>query len=68
MVECATCHVYVPASAPVPEASEAELDMLGYALGYRDGESRLGCQIKVTRELAEWAKGQEDGIISLPRY
>lgn len=40
--------------------------MLGYAVSYRDGESRLGCQIKVTRALAEWAK--EGGIIGLPRF
>jgi hypothetical protein len=40
--------------------------MLGYALGYRDGESRLGCQIKVTTELAEWSRG--GGIVGLPRF
>lgn len=65
MAECATCHLYLPASAPVEPPSEDELDMLGYALGYRDGESRLGCQIKVDAKFAEWAK---DGIISLPRF
>ena len=68
-LECATCHLYLspsPRAAPVAEESEEELDMLGYALGYRDGESRLGCQIKVTKELSEWcAKG---GTIGLPRY
>jgi ferredoxin len=58
--------VYVPSSAPIPEASEAELDMLGYALGYKDGESRLGCQVRVTRELAEWSKA--GGTVGLPRY
>lgn len=44
--------------------------MLGYALGYRDGESRLGCQIKVTKELADWLEaGKDEGrVISLPRY
>lgn len=64
--ECATCHLYLPADTPVPPPSEEELDMLGYALGYRDGESRLGCQIKVTTELAEWSRG--GGVIGLPRF
>lgn len=68
-LECATCHLYLPSSpeaAPVAEESEEELDMLGYALGYRDGESRLGCQIKVTKELGEWCA--QGGTIGLPRY
>lgn len=63
--ECATCHLYLHASAPVEPPNEDELDMLGYALGYRDGESRLGCQIKVDAKFAEWAK---EGVISLPRF
>jgi hypothetical protein len=66
IVECATCHLYLPADTPVPQPSEEELDMLGYALGYRDGESRLGCQIKVTNELAEWSRG--GGVVGLPRF
>jgi ferredoxin len=64
--ECATCHLYLPPGTPVPAPSEEELDMLGYALGYRDGESRLGCQIRVTPELAVWA--QAGGIVGLPRF
>jgi hypothetical protein len=64
--ECATCHLYLSADTPVPPPSEEELDMLGYALGYRDGESRLGCQIKVTTELAEWSRS--GGVIGLPRF
>jgi hypothetical protein len=39
--------------------------MLGYAVGFRD-ESRLGCQIKVTPELAKWV--EEGGLIGLPRF
>jgi ferredoxin len=71
--ECATCHLYIPASTsptvpppPIAEASDDELDMLGYAVGYRDGASRLGCQIKVDRALGLWA--ERGGVIGLPRF
>lgn len=64
--ECATCHMYIDPSAPIGPPDEDELDMLGTALGYRDGPSRLGCQIKVTPELAVWAKN--GGVIDLPQY
>jgi len=40
--------------------------MLGYAVGYRDGESRLGCQIRVTQALGKWI--QDGGVIGLPRF
>lgn len=40
--------------------------MLGYALSYKDGESRLGCQVKVTPELAKWV--EDGGVIDLPRF
>ncbi|WRT70947.1 uncharacterized protein IL334_007946 [Kwoniella shivajii] len=68
-LECATCHLYlppVPTPSPTGEASDEEFDMLGYALGYKDGESRLGCQVKVTKELAEWCNA--GGVIGLPRF
>lgn len=46
--------------------------MLGYALGYKEGESRLGCQVRVTRELGEWAEregeGEGEGVLRLPRF
>ncbi|KIR24626.1 hypothetical protein I309_06546 [Cryptococcus deuterogattii LA55] len=67
-LECATCHLYLSSSPvpPVSEPSEAEDDMLGYAIGYKEGESRLGCQIEVTRDLAKWC--DDGGIIRLPRF
>ncbi len=67
-VECATCHLYLPTDppAPVPEPADEEVDMLGYAIGFREGESRLGCQIRFTRELGEWVKS--GGVVGLPRY
>jgi Pyruvate/2-oxoacid:ferredoxin oxidoreductase delta subunit len=65
-IECSTCHVYIPESAPLDEPSDAELDMLGYALGYREESSRLGCQVVVDEKLGDWcAQGGEFG---LPRY
>ena len=67
-LECATCHLYLPSSPPlpVPDPSEEELDMLGYAIDVKEGESRLGCQINVTPELARWV--EDGGIIRLPRF
>ncbi|WVF67796.1 hypothetical protein IAT40_002557 [Kwoniella sp. CBS 6097] len=67
-LECATCHLYLSPDPPAPtsEPTDEEFDMLGYALGYKDGESRLGCQIQVTKELGEWANN--GGVISLPRF
>ena len=40
--------------------------MLGYALGYKDEESRLGCQIKVSEDLGAWC--EKGGEFGLPRY
>ncbi|ODN96457.1 hypothetical protein L198_04171 [Cryptococcus wingfieldii CBS 7118] len=67
-LECATCHLYITAipAAPVPDPSETEMDMMGYAIGYKEGESRLGCQVKVTAGLGEWCKN--GGVIGLPRF
>lgn len=49
---CATCHVYVdPAwTDKVGPRSEMEEDMLDFAFDVREN-SRLSCQIPVTREL-----------------
>ncbi|MDX5361364.1 MAG: 2Fe-2S iron-sulfur cluster-binding protein [Alphaproteobacteria bacterium] len=49
---CSTCHVYVdPAWAEkVGKPSEMEEDMLDFAFDVREN-SRLSCQIRVTREL-----------------
>lgn len=65
-LECATCHLYIDPWAPIGPPSEEELDMLGTALEYRDGPSRLGCQIKVTPDLSLWS--ENGGVIDLPRY
>ncbi|WVN87109.1 uncharacterized protein L203_102285 [Cryptococcus depauperatus CBS 7841] len=51
-VACSTCHVIVdPAHFDIlPEADDEENDMLDLAFGLED-TSRLGCQVKLTREL-----------------
>ncbi|CDZ98030.1 Ferredoxin [Phaffia rhodozyma] len=68
VLECATCHCYVPFEpypAPVSEITDAEEDMLGMAIDERE-ESRLGCQIKVDQALSAWCAA--GGKIGLPRY
>ncbi len=49
---CATCHVYVDAAWRDKAGAPAEMeeDMLDFAFDVRE-ESRLSCQIKVTKEL-----------------
>ncbi|KAF8310491.1 hypothetical protein DL93DRAFT_2084494 [Clavulina sp. PMI_390] len=75
-LECATCHVYIDPAAtttttastsnsPFPEKTEAEEDMLDYAISPTDF-SRLSCQIPVSQELGAWCEG--GGLIKLPKY
>lgn len=50
---CSTCHVYIKDKTQrqrLPPAEENELDMLDLAWGVKKS-SRLGCQIKLTKEL-----------------
>ncbi|KAI1304284.1 hypothetical protein EDD11_005238, partial [Mortierella claussenii] len=60
-LECATCHVYIelPFHARLPAVTDAEEDMLEYAVGRKES-SRLGCQIKIQPEL-------EGMVVKLPR-
>ncbi|CAO3573882.1 unnamed protein product [Mortierella alpina] len=62
-LECATCHVYIepPYNARLPPVSDAEEDMLEYAVGRKDEVSRLGCQIKIVPEM-------EGMVVKLPQY
>ena len=46
MAMCATCQVYLESDTPLPEQSDAELDMLDQAFHVKDN-SRLGCQIHI---------------------
>lgn len=51
---CATCHVYVEPDwiARLPEIQDNEDEMLDCVSSERQAGSRLGCQIKITPELA----------------
>ncbi|KAE8270076.1 hypothetical protein A4X09_0g2275 [Tilletia walkeri] len=55
-----------PPEEVFPEKSEAEDDMLDYAIDRRSS-SRLTCQVKVTPEIAQWMD-QNGGWIELPRF
>ncbi|KAF8937442.1 hypothetical protein BGZ58_002706 [Dissophora ornata] len=61
-LECATCHVYIdyPYYARLPAVTDAEEDMLEYAVSRKD-TSRLGCQIKIQPEM-------EGMVVKLPQY
>ena len=49
---CATCHVFVlDGYDQVGQPDEDELDLLLEADSYREGHSRLSCQIQVTAAL-----------------
>lgn len=55
-IACATCHIYIPEEwqsrvrGEDNEQSEEEIDMLDMALSKKP-DSRLGCQIKLTKAL-----------------
>jgi len=50
MALCSTCHVYVQSDHDLPEAKDAEEDMLDQAF-FVDDNSRLGCQLRITEAL-----------------
>ena len=50
MALCSTCHVYVQSEHELPEASDAEEDMMDQAF-FVEENSRLGCQLKIKEEL-----------------
>ena len=56
---CATCHVYVDqrwlAKHGKTRDNTPEMELLEYEKGFKDGESRLACQIVLTKE--------DDGLI-----
>ncbi|GAA6048485.1 hypothetical protein JCM3770_003781 [Rhodotorula araucariae] len=63
--ECATCHVHLAEGAPQPEMRDEEDEQLEFAIG-ADDDSRLACQLPVTKELGAWVA--QGGRIRLPRY
>jgi ferredoxin-2, mitochondrial len=50
MALCASCHVYVLSEHSLPDMSEDEENMLDQAF-FVKGNSRLGCQIKITENI-----------------
>lgn len=42
---CATCHVEIIKGLPGSEITENEMYLLEYAPEYKEGSSRLGCQV-----------------------
>ena len=50
---CSTCHVYLEDAtvAILPEAEDAELDMLEGVAAERQANSRLSCQLIITEEM-----------------
>lgn len=53
MCSCSTCHVFVAPEwfAQLPKCQSDELELLESTENFRDGESRLACQVKVTDAL-----------------
>ena len=50
---CATCHVFIDDAwqSRIPTPADDELALLEEAEGYREGTSRLSCQIELTDDL-----------------
>lgn len=53
MCSCSTCHVFVEPkwAAKLPPAKDDELELLEGTECYRQGESRLACQVRVSPAL-----------------
>ena len=53
MCSCATCHIFVPEAwaAKLDPAQDDELELLEETECYKQGESRLSCQIEFSDEL-----------------
>jgi len=50
MALCSTCHCYVESEHALPEASDAEEDMMDQAF-FVESNSRLGCQVRIVEDL-----------------
>jgi 2Fe-2S ferredoxin len=53
MCSCATCHVFVDPEwfKKLPAVQSDELELLESTESFREGESRLSCQVRITDEL-----------------
>ena len=54
LCSCATCHVYVDPSwsGRLPKAQSDELELLRELSDFKDGVSRLSCQVDFTEQLS----------------
>jgi ferredoxin len=50
----------------VSDLTDSEEDMLDYALGIREEQSRLGCQVLLSEGLSEWSMAGRG--VELPEY
>lgn len=52
-MECTTCHIILNKEVykTLPQPAESEMDMLDLAADYCEGQSRLGCQVRVQSSL-----------------
>ncbi len=53
MCSCATCHVFIESewAGKIPAAQDDELELLEETECFKEGESRLSCQVVMTDEL-----------------
>lgn len=53
MCSCATCHVFIEAEwfAKLPERQDDELELLEDTECFKDGQSRLACQVEMSDQL-----------------
>jgi 2Fe-2S ferredoxin len=53
MCSCATCHVYIESewAGKIPAAQDDELELLEETECFKEGESRLSCQVVMSDEL-----------------
>ena len=53
MCSCATCHVFIEPewAGKIPAAQDDELELLEETECFKEGESRLSCQVFMTDEL-----------------
>jgi 2Fe-2S ferredoxin len=67
-MSCCSCHIYVdePTFKALPNASEAELDMLDLAFEPREHQSRLGCQVQLDTELLHKLESDQPVVITIP--
>jgi ferredoxin len=55
-----------PPHGLVPDLSDAEEDMLDYALSFKEEKSRLGCRVVLNEGLSKWSLEGEG--VELPEY